>query len=489
MLARRGDRARARGGALLIPSFAVERTQEIISDLAILIDAKRLPDLPVYINSPLAFKATRLFGKHAAQLENSDRLLRAFASPHVRMIESVDESKALNRLQGFHIVIAASGMCEAGRIRHHLKNRLWQPTTTVLLAGYQAQGTLGRLLQEGVKRVKIYGEEIEVRATVDKIDDYSGHADGPELHAWMKARLPVRGGVFLTHGEDDGMDGLTRRLAGEVMAPDRIFRPALDDCYDISGALPALLPAEKFTAPRPKRWGGLTGTMSSRNSRSTSAMRSPRPRMITLGPLSFESCATPWRRRAVAIDRHRRALVAHLVAPRHVGAAARAGDGRRARRKTQKRMQLVLAEARCGLPLEPLSFAEPGEQRRMERVAGADCIGDDNLGCRNEVADTLGGDTHRPDIPPGEDDERRSLSTPFRRDGKRSEPGTRNAISSSLTLTRCACGSSRLSRARHTARSGTIDGRTFGSYEMNRRGDWLSTSACRDDAVGSSAVE
>ena len=142
--------ARARGGALLIPSFAVERTQEIMTDLAILIDAKRLPDMPVFIDSPLAFKATRLFSKHAAQLENSDRLLRAFASPHVRMIESVDESKALNRLQGFHIVIAASGMCEAGRIRHHLKNRLWQPTTTVLLAGYQAQGTLGRLLQEGV---------------------------------------------------------------------------------------------------------------------------------------------------------------------------------------------------------------------------------------------------------------------------------------------------------------------------------------------------
>jgi metallo-beta-lactamase family protein len=247
--------ARVRGGALLIPSFAVERTQEIMTDLAILIEAGRLPDIPVFIDSPLAFKATRLFGKYAAQLENGDRLLRAFASPHVRMIEAVEESKALNRLPGFHIVIAASGMCEAGRIRHHLKNRLWQPATTVLLAGYQAQGTLGRLLQDGVKRVKIHGEEIAVRATIDKIDDYSGHADGPELHAWMKARLPVRRGVFLTHGEDDGLDGLTRRLAADVVAPGRIFRPSLDDCYDIYGPAPALLPAEKIPRAPPEAVG------------------------------------------------------------------------------------------------------------------------------------------------------------------------------------------------------------------------------------------
>jgi metallo-beta-lactamase family protein len=238
--------ARDRGGTLLIPSFAVERTQEIMTDLAILIAAGRLPEIAVFIDSPLAFKATQFFNKYASQLENGDQLLKAFASPHIRMIETVEESKGLNRLQGFHIVIAASGMCEAGRIRHHLKNRLWQPTTTVLLAGYQAQGTLGRLLQDGAKRVKIHGEEIEVRAAIGTIDDYSGHADGPELHAWMKARLPLRSGVFLTHGEAEGMDGLTRRLAGDVAATDRIFRPALDDNYDISGAVPVLMPPEKL---------------------------------------------------------------------------------------------------------------------------------------------------------------------------------------------------------------------------------------------------
>ncbi len=240
---------------MLIPSFAVERTQELMTDLAILIDSKRLPDMPVFIDFPLAFKATGFFNKFAAQLENGDQLLRAFASPHVRMIEKVEESKALNRLQGFHIVIAASGMCEAGRIRHHLKNRLWQPATTVLLAGYQAQGTLGRLLQDGVRRVKIHGEEIDVRATIEKIDDYSGHADGPELKAWMMARLPLRGGVFLTHGEDDNMDGLTRRLAGEVVAADRIFRPALDERFDISGLTPVLLPAVRTERPLPEAVG------------------------------------------------------------------------------------------------------------------------------------------------------------------------------------------------------------------------------------------
>jgi metallo-beta-lactamase family protein len=254
-LAREVTAARARGGALLIPSFAVERTQEIMTDLAILIQARRLADIPVFIDSPLAFKATQFFNKYARELENGEHLLRAFASPHVRMIETVEDSKTLNSLQGFHIIIAASGMCEAGRIRHHLKNRLWQPTATVLLAGYQAQGTLGRLLQDGVKRVKIHGEEVEVRAAIGRINDYSGHADGPELHAWMRARSPVHRGVFLTHGEEDAMDGLTRRLAGDVVGAHSIFRPAIDDCFDISGAEPSPLPAETVRRAPPQAVG------------------------------------------------------------------------------------------------------------------------------------------------------------------------------------------------------------------------------------------
>lgn len=218
-----------RGGPLLIPSFAVERTQELMVDLAILIGRGDLPAIPVFIDSPLAMKATRVFERHAGDLQNGDILRKTFASPQVRLMESVEDSKSLNRLSGAHIIIAASGMCEAGRIRHHLRNRLWQPQVTVLLAGFQAAGTLGRMLQDGAERVRIMGEEITVRARIRKIEDYSGHADASELTAWIKARLPIARGLFLTHGEAEGMQGLTERLTG-IVPEERIIRPELDDC-------------------------------------------------------------------------------------------------------------------------------------------------------------------------------------------------------------------------------------------------------------------
>jgi metallo-beta-lactamase family protein len=235
--------ASRRAGALLIPSFAVERTQELMTDLATLIDQGLIPQTIIFIDSPLAYRATRFFTKYASALDNGDVLLKAFKSAHVRLTESVEDSKALNRLSGFHVIIAASGMCEAGRIRHHLRNRLSQPNTTVLLAGFQAEGTLGRVLADGADRVRIQGEDIAVRARIGRIDDYSGHADAPELHAWLKARLPVSRGVFLVHGEDPGMDGLTQRIA-DLFPADRIFRPALDDSLDLLSATPALVPAE-----------------------------------------------------------------------------------------------------------------------------------------------------------------------------------------------------------------------------------------------------
>lgn len=233
-----------RGGALLIPSFAVERTQELMTDLAILIDSGVLKSMPVFIDSPLAYRATQFFKKYASTLDNGDKLLRAFTSPDVRLTESVEDSKALNRLRGFVIIVAASGMCEAGRIRHHLRNRLWQPNTTVLLAGYQAEGTLGRLLEDGATRVKIQGEEILVKARIRKIEDYSGHADGPELGEWLKKRLPISRGVFLVHGEDPAMDGMTQRIADVTIPHDRILRPALDDCFDLTADRAELVPSE-----------------------------------------------------------------------------------------------------------------------------------------------------------------------------------------------------------------------------------------------------
>src|SRR5690606_13344642 len=146
-------------GALIIPSFAVERAQELISDLVQLMSEGKLPTVPIYVDSPLATKASRVFANHAAELDRGDEVVRALHARNVRFTETVEQSKALDRLRYFHIVIAASGMCEAGRIRYRLKNWLWRDEATVLLVGYQAQGTLGRILQDGAAAVRIQGEE------------------------------------------------------------------------------------------------------------------------------------------------------------------------------------------------------------------------------------------------------------------------------------------------------------------------------------------
>ena len=189
-----------------------------------------VPRANIFIDSPLASKATRIFTKHARELQNGDALARAFNSDIVRSTESVEDSKALARFTGFRIIVAASGMCEAGRIRHHLKNHLWQPSTTVLLAGFQAQGSLGSILENGAKTVTIMGETISVKAAIRRIEDYSGHADGPELVQWVKERLPVSRSIFLTHGEEQAQIDLEADLHTLDIARDCIVRPRLDRC-------------------------------------------------------------------------------------------------------------------------------------------------------------------------------------------------------------------------------------------------------------------
>ena len=240
--------AAKRGGALLIPSFAVERTQEVVTDLVMLMQQGAVPRTNIFLDSPLARRATEIFIRHAPELENGDELARAFASPLIRTTASVEESKAIARFSGFHIIVAASGMCEAGRIRHHLKNHLWRKNATVLLVGFQASGTLGRLLEDGETTVRIHGEEISVAATIRRFEDYSGHADGPELVQWLKERMPIARTVFLTHGEEQAQLALEQSLAGKIVAHDCILRPRLDDVYDLSGAACAFMAAE--TRPR-----------------------------------------------------------------------------------------------------------------------------------------------------------------------------------------------------------------------------------------------
>jgi metallo-beta-lactamase family protein len=233
-----------RKGALLIPAFAVERTQELIVDLVDLMERGEIPSAPIFLDSPLAIHATEVFRKHADSLDADFDVRRLLNSPQLRFTETVDESKAIAKLTGFHIVIAASGMCDAGRIRHHLRNWLWNVRATVLLVGFQAHGTLGRFLADGAKAVRIQGNEIKVAAKIRCIDDYSGHADGPELARWIAARRPIGRGLFLVHGEEPAIAGLAERVSGRIVPAARIFQPLLDDAYDLSPTAPAPLEAD-----------------------------------------------------------------------------------------------------------------------------------------------------------------------------------------------------------------------------------------------------
>lgn len=235
-------------GALLIPSFAVERTQELLADLALLMERGEIETCPILIDSPLASRASRVFQRHAREIEHGDLLSRAMRARHVRFTETAEQSKAIDFMHGFHIVIAASGMCEAGRIRHRLKNWLWREEGTVLLVGFQAAGTLGRILEEGASTVRIQGDEIAVRARIRKLDVYSGHADGPALARWVEARRPVRAGLFLVHGEEGAVAGLRARLE-PLLGGDRLFAPALDSAYRLAAEGPVLV-SEGLEKPR-----------------------------------------------------------------------------------------------------------------------------------------------------------------------------------------------------------------------------------------------
>ncbi|MGI8508772.1 MAG: MBL fold metallo-hydrolase RNA specificity domain-containing protein [Gemmatimonadaceae bacterium] len=203
----------ARGGRVLIPSFAVGRTQELLYNLNGLAREGAIPAIPIYVDSPLATDATTVFEMHPEVFDRSEDLInkggQLFHFPQVHFTRSATESKALNTAQGPMIIIAASGMVEAGRILHHLQHGASDPKNTILFVGYQAEGTLGRRIEGSPPTIRVYGEEIELHAQVSIIDGYSAHADRTELEAWIdgiKATSPDLGPVFLVHGEADVQD-------------------------------------------------------------------------------------------------------------------------------------------------------------------------------------------------------------------------------------------------------------------------------------------
>lgn len=230
--------AREAGGNIVIPSFAVERAQELLLDLDTLMNSGDIPQMTVFIDSPLATKVTEVFTKHQCEMQMEGEKQCPFTGKNFRFTESVEESKAINMIRSGAIIMSASGMCEAGRIRHHLRNNLWDPKSTVIFVGYQAEGTLGKMIQEGAGRVRIHGEEIEVRARIRTLHEYSAHADQTELVAWVKERLPVRKGIFLIHGADYARAMFRERLVGEGINPKMIFPPMIDDVYRLDSERP-----------------------------------------------------------------------------------------------------------------------------------------------------------------------------------------------------------------------------------------------------------
>jgi len=230
-------------GMLLIPVFAVERTQELITDLLALQDAGKIPKAPIFLDSPLAIRVTKVFQKHASDLEDLGPRPRFINNPAIHATETVEQSKQIAKIKGGAIILAASGMCEAGRIRHHLKQWLWQDKATVLFVGYQAIGTLGRILNEGAKNVKIHGQEIRVKARIRSIDTYSGHADGSELTEWIMERAPVKRALILTHGEEPQLKALKSALLNKGFDDNDILIPNLDDVITLGGkAAPTVTP-------------------------------------------------------------------------------------------------------------------------------------------------------------------------------------------------------------------------------------------------------
>ena len=210
-------RTYTRGGRVIVPAFAVGRTQQLVLVLHELIQANRVPNLPIYVDSPLAVNVTEIFRKHtelfdADAAKFSDAGDDAFGFARLRYIRDVNESKALNDLRGPYMVISASGMCEAGRILHHLKNNIGDPRNTVLLAGYQAENTLGRKIQDRLPEVPIFGEPMRLRAEVVALEELSGHADQRELLHWMEPFAKGLRKVFLVHGERPGQTALAEAI-------------------------------------------------------------------------------------------------------------------------------------------------------------------------------------------------------------------------------------------------------------------------------------
>lgn len=224
--------ARSAGGPLLMPTFAIGRAQELILDLLAVMEAE--PDLAteVFLDSPLAIEATEVFLRRGWNADTGDNPFESLRhATRLHHLLQPQESDRLEQLSGWHVILAGSGMCDAGRIRRHLKRLLWRKEVTVLITGFQAAGTLGRLLLEGRTAVRIQGEDVRVGARIRSLDCYSGHGDATDLVDWLKARGAVAGNVLLNHGEPQTLAAFAARLSGLGY---RLITPRFDQSYALT---------------------------------------------------------------------------------------------------------------------------------------------------------------------------------------------------------------------------------------------------------------
>ncbi len=208
-------------GWLLIPAFAVGRSQEILYDLRGLEEAGRVPSLPVYLDSPMAIQATVIYASHPEEHDVALKQAEAggkrpFAPRRLSLCRTVEDSKRLNETAGPGIIIAGSGMATGGRILHHLRRLLPDEATTVLFVGYQAAGTRGRLLREGAREIKMFGENVSVRARIMVSDAYSAHADRGEILRWLHGFASPPGMTYIVHGEPEAAAALRDAITGEL---------------------------------------------------------------------------------------------------------------------------------------------------------------------------------------------------------------------------------------------------------------------------------
>ena len=235
------DETLGNGGNVIIPSFAVGRTQELLYFIREMKEqglVKSVPGFSVVVDSPLAGEATRIFSGdlHGYLDEEAIAVLQSgsdlFTFPGLTLTQSTEESKALNADKTPKIILSASGMCDAGRIRHHLKHNLWRPECAVVFVGYQAEGTLGRRLLEGAKTVKLFGEEIAVRARIVNFKGLSSHADRSHLLSWVKRFSPKPQQVFVVHGDSPITELFAKTLNDELGIP--AHAPLYEEVYDLT---------------------------------------------------------------------------------------------------------------------------------------------------------------------------------------------------------------------------------------------------------------